>query len=348
MKIAEVGREFIYPFADMAVFAAMVVFALLFALADAAGVFGIWLAIVILPAFFRYAMYLLAARALGQRAPVPGIEEFSLIGNAWALFPTVLLAAFIWLEWKIVVTWSLLPAAWLLLAFFLVYPASIAVLGVTRSPLSSINPLDLWRMVRICGVDYLWIPATVVPVVAALIWMSTLDTPFLLFDIATNFAFFLLFAMTGAVLHAHDVMSEVDIELPQEPSASELYEDLIGERQRVANHAYGFISRGNRDGGFAHIREWLQDETERDQAYLWFFQEMLKWDSRVPALFFAQDFLHQLLGWNMDREALKLISRCLHEDENWRALKVDRLAVQALLDRHGRADLARRMQNTNA
>ena len=146
-------------------------------------------------------------------------------------------------------------------------------------------------------------------------------------------------------MQAHGVVEEVDIELPLESSESDLHADLLGERQRVANHAYGFISRGNRDGGFLHVRQWIEAEVSRDDAYLWFFNEMLKWESRLPALFFAQEVLRQLLNWGMDREALKLVSRCLHEDENWRPRQEDRNDVQALLDRHGREDLLRRMRD---
>jgi hypothetical protein len=316
---------------------------LLFELAEAAGVFGIWLGIIILPAFFRYSLYLLEARAQGHKAPVPGIEEFSLVDNFWALFPAVLLGMFIWLEWRILVNDSPLPAALLLLIFLFVYPASMAVLGVTRSPLASIDPRACWRMVRHCGSDYLWIPAGVVPVTIGVILLARVDTPFLLFDVVSNYAFMLLFTLTGAVLQAHQVMQEVDIDLPLPPTSAELQSDLDTARQRVANHAYGFISRGNRDGGFAHIHHWLQQEIARDEAYAWFFREMLNWELKAPALFFAQDYLRQLLGWNLDREALKLIARCLHEDPDWLPGQDERAAVRALIELQGRNDLARRM-----
>ena len=105
MKISDVGRELIYLLADMAGLVAIVTFALLAALADAAGRLGIWLALIILPAFFRYALYLLDARANGRAAPVPGIEEFSLVDNFWAVFPAVLLGMFIWFEWYIVINY---------------------------------------------------------------------------------------------------------------------------------------------------------------------------------------------------------------------------------------------------
>ena len=312
---------------------------LLAALADAAGRFGIWLALIILPAFFRYELYLLDARANGRAAPVPGIEEFSLVDNFWAVFPAVLLCMFIWFEWYNVINYSMATAKWMLIVFLFVYPASMVVLGVTHSPVASINPLAIWRMVRVCGRDYFWFPAVMVPVVFAVAWISRFDTPFLVLDTVSNFAFVLLFTLTGAVLRANDVIREVDIELPPEQTVAQLAEDLVSERQRVANHAYGFISRGNRAGGFAHIRQWLEQETHRDEAYQWFFQQMLTWENTVPALFFAHEFLNLLLKWNMDREALKLIARCLHEDPRWRPGQEGRDAVQELLQRHGREDL---------
>jgi len=343
MKIEDAGREVAYPFANLAVLLALVMFALLFNLALAAGVLGVWLGFIILPAFFRYALFLLEARAQGHDAPAPGIEAFSLVDNFWAVFPAVLPCAFIWLEWRIMSGGSFALAGGALLAFLLMYPASMAVLAVTRSPLQSVNPLAVWRMVRLCGSDYWWIPGIVVPLTAVLVWLARVDLPFLLFDVAANYVFVLMFTLTGAVLFARDAMQDVEIELALEKTDEESRTDLLAARKRVASHAYGFISRDNRTGGFAHIRQWLEREANRDEAYGWFFREMLTWESKLPALFFAQDFLHQLLCWQMEREALKLISRCLHEDADWLPARDDRPAVRALLEKHGRNDLSRRM-----
>ena len=138
---------------------------------------------------------------------------------------------------------------------------------------------------------------------------------------------------------------EVDIQTPAETDETELAEDLDDERRKVANHAYGFISRGNREGGFAHIRQWIDKEAARDEAYQWFFLEMLKWESREPALFFAQDYLGQLLRWGMDNEALKLIARCLHENPRWKPALADRNDVTELASRLGRNDLIRLLSN---
>jgi len=345
MKATDIARELLYPLTDMAILAAMITFALLAELAEAARILGLWLALIILPAFFRYALYLLEARAHGRSAPVPGIEMFNLFENFWALFPAVLLGAFIALDWHIVVNYSPVAARWLLVLFMFIYPASIAVLGVTRSPLASLNPVAMWRMIRVCGSDYVWIPVVTIPVVFFVGWITRFELPFLVLNFTSNFAFFLLFTLTGAVLQVHDVAKEVDIETPVEATEAELREDLTNQRQKVANHAYGFVSRGNREGGFAHIQQWLQNETDVAEAYHWFFHEMLKWENKDPALFFAQEYLGRLLESEMDNEALKLIARCLHENARWRPLPENRDEVHELTARHGRQDLITQLKN---
>jgi len=165
------------------------------------------------------------------------------------------------------------------------------------------------------------------------------DVPLFLIDLGTSYQIILLFTMTGSVLHANNVAMEVAIPEPLEPTADDLAQDLNDERQKVANHAYGFISRGNRDGGFAHIRQWLEKETAVEEAWQWFFHEMLKWENTNPALFFAQEYLRRLLDWQMDNEALKLIARCLHENQRWRPQPQDMDEVHELALRHGREDL---------
>ena len=110
--------------------------------------------------------------------------------------------------------------------------------------------------------------------------------------------------------------------------------------KQVANHAYGFISRGNRASGLRHIQLHLDDE-DRDDAYAWFFNEMLTWDNSDAALFFAQDYLHRLLETGQSGTALKLITRCLHVDDRFRPHAADRAVVRELAEQFGRDDIAK-------
>ena len=91
MRPSDALREVLYPISDSAIVLAMLVFWLLGSLARAAGLLGIWLAFILLPAFFRYALYLLEACAQGRDAPALGIELFNWAENFWSLFPLLLL-----------------------------------------------------------------------------------------------------------------------------------------------------------------------------------------------------------------------------------------------------------------
>lgn len=339
MTASDIARELLFPLTNMAIVTAMIFFWLLFGLGQKAGLFGIALLFLATPAYLRYLLYLLETRAKGQAAPVPEIAMFNPADNFWSLTPLILIAVGIWSGILFGTKISLFGVMLIGLATMTIIPASLAVLAVTHSPQESLNPAAIVHMIRACGPAYAAVPFAQFLMTMSFVAMFRADVPLLLIELGMSYQIFLMFTMTGAVLRANDVAIQVDIEDPLPPTEKALSADLLKERQRVANHAYGFISRGNRTGGFAHIRQWLEQETHRDEAYQWFFQQMLTWENAVPALFFAQEFLNLLLKWNMDREALKLIARCLHEDPRWRPGQEDRDAVQELLQRHGREDL---------
>ena len=112
----------------------------------------------------------------------------------------------------------------------------------------------------------------------------------------------------------------------------------------MISHAYGFISRGNREGGFAHILDWIQQEADVHAASAWFFTAMMKWESKQPALFYAQTYLAHLLHHDDDTVALKLLSACLHVDSTWRPRSEDRDAVNDLAVKYARKDLLEKLR----
>lgn len=346
MKPTELLREILYPLTDMTIMLAMLVFLLLGSLAGAAGLLGLWLAAILLPAFFRYALYLLEARALGQAAPPPGIELFNWFENFWSLFPLILLVACGWFLSFIANNISNSAALFAGAVMMILFPAPIGILALSRSPVESLNPLALKRLIAACGPQYLWVPAVTAAGFAGVMYLKSIGTPGLLVNAAGIYVYFLLFTLTGALLHAKKVSVRVTIPEPLEPLEEVLEQRLLGERQRVANHAYGFVSRGNRAGGFRHIQQWIDaEEVDIDAARDWFFREMLTWEETDAALFFAQTYLSRLLGRQQDVAAIKLISRCLLENSRFRPLAGDRDAAVALLRRYSRDDLLRQLQD---
>jgi hypothetical protein len=345
MKATDIGRELLYPLTNMAIAIAMIFFWLLFGLAQNARLFGIALLFLTLPAYLRFLLYLLEARANGKSAPVPAIEMFNPADNLWTLTPMIHIAVASWAGILLAKMISPLGAMLFAAAFLVIVPASMAVLAVTHSPAESLNPSAIVRMVRACGTPYFVVPIVLLAMSCLFVLLYLAGVPLILVDLGTSYQIVLLFSMTGAVLHANNVAMQVEIPEPVEPTAEELAQDLNMERRKIANHAYGFISRGNRQGGFAHIRQWLERETAVEEAHQWFFHEMLKWEDKDPALFYAQDYLGSLLRWQMENEALKLIARCLHENPRWRPLPGDRDEVNELALRHGREDFITLLKN---
>ncbi len=89
MTPRELVDELLYPVRSTTMLIVLVSFFLLFELIGAARMLGIWLAIIVVPAFFRYLLLVAEARASGLDAQPPGIELFTLGGNLWTLFPVV-------------------------------------------------------------------------------------------------------------------------------------------------------------------------------------------------------------------------------------------------------------------
>ncbi len=323
----------------MAVVLALITFLLLEMLAEVAGPLGIWLAIVIVPAYFRYLLYLLEARANGRDAPSPGIELFNWVENFWSLFPLVLLCLLIWGEYflarNLPFAVAVIPGV---LVLFL-YPASMAALAVTRSPVESLDPVALLRVIRACGRDYLLVPMAIIATSLLISYLVYLDAPTMLTRAATMYASFLMFTLTGRVLHEHAVAIPVELPPQRQPDARQLDAARTRERTNVLNHAYGFVSRGNRQGGLQHLYRWLDHEANADEAYRWFFAEMLKWESKEAALLLAQKYLNWLLSQSRDTDALKLISRCVLENARFKPLPEDRDAALAAAERLGNDDL---------
>jgi hypothetical protein len=343
MRPSDALREVLYPISDSAIVLAMLVFWLLGSLARAAGLLGIWLAFVLLPAFFRYALYLLEARAHGRDAPALGIELFNWVENFWSLFPLLLMlfaAQFVYF-----VATQISSEAAILISVLLCFllPASMGILGVTRSPFASISPIAISKLIKTMGPSYLWAPAATAAVAAPLYVAVRAGLPPFFANLGGIYVFFMGFTLTGALLKYREIDAQIDIPEPLEADEDELAQVRATERSKIANHAYGFVSRGNRSGGLQHIRSWLDENDQSEEATNWFINEMFKWESPDAALLLAQEHIGQLLAEERDVACIKLLSRCLLADERFRPQPGERDAIIDLLRRHGRQDLLRQI-----
>jgi hypothetical protein len=339
MKPADLFREIVYPLTNVATLVPMIVSWLLFSVAGFFGLFGLFVFIVTLVPFMGYLMKLLEARAHNKEAPAFDAELMALFGNGWALFPLVIVVLLGWVQFAVAQRFS--PTAAFVVVFLsgILLPASLGVLSVTRAPLQGLNPFALAQFIKSTATDYLLLIVTLdaVALILYLLLLSGVSSFWLGFGLV--YLAFLLYSMTGAVTGSHRLTEKIHIAAPLGASTVQSQRELIGARQGVLNHAYGFVSRGNRAGGLAHIQTRIDSEADQDEANHWFFNEMLKWEDPGAALFFAQSYLHLLLSQQREPAALKLLSQCFFANSQFRPAEEDRAEVVELAARHGRNDL---------
>ncbi|HSD69854.1 MAG TPA: hypothetical protein VLB07_09880 [Woeseiaceae bacterium] len=349
MKPSELAREIAYPLTQAVMLLALLFFSGLLLLANRAGLLGMFLLLIAAPAFARYLLAILDARTHGRQPEPPSLEMFSLVDSLWTLFPLVPVAAVVWLEILLsgepgTGNTRAMIAASPMLAFVVLMPASLTILTMTRSPLASINPLLIGRVMARSAPAYLLIPLAMIAVSAALHGLSLAGLPAALLDLGVAYQLFLLCSLTGAVMHRAGIEVEVDIPDARAIDQPAQERKLLEERQAVANHAYGFISRGNRDGGLKHIRDGIDAETDVDDAWRWYFEEMSRWESNDAVLFFAQAYLGRLLRLCQEAEALRVVTRCLHRNPRFRPWDEDRELLSSLLKRRNRQDLLAQLE----
>jgi putative membrane protein insertion efficiency factor len=112
------------------------------------------------------------------------------------------------------------------------------------------------------------------------------------------------------------------------------------QREHALNRAYGIISRGNRDGGFAVLDEYAAAEPSRVAVETYFFHQMLRWQLGDVPLFYAQRLLGDLLDAGEETAAMKVCLRCLQQNPAFRPLLNDVPRLRAVALKLGNTEVA--------
>jgi hypothetical protein len=296
------------------------VFYALLLLAIKAGFLGIWLAIVIIPALFRFLIIVAERRANGLEVEAPGIELFSLGGNLWTLFPTVPIAALL-VSAAIAANWGMAGQLVLAIGWLTIFPTIMAVLVITNSLLQSLNPQAWLLFIRSTGANYLYAP--LILVLAACVLLLPPIVPLWLRLLLWLYLAVAFYSLVGGLVRETGLLNEVAIPDPARVAAAKLSLQLHKARARELNHAYALISRDNRNGGLGHLVSAIKSDLDPDEAWSWYFRAMLRWEHTDPALYFGQRYLGYLLDTGQNVKAVKLILRCRLQNASFRPLPED-------------------------
>ena len=318
MKPSEFIREFLTPAIVPPVLFALILFFALIEIALLGRMFGLVIALVlaaqlivfVLPALLRYLMVVLQARAYGREPEALDIDLLSWVGNIWTLFPIVHVAAFVY---AVYITGSYFGGAAALsvaVAYAMVLPASLIVLAVSHSALSSLNPVTVFELVKRCGFAYLIGPAFVIAATWVVIRINVVFNIDILTEFTSLYLIFAAFAIFGGMVRPLKLERELDIPMPASIDEETERDRHLLERTMVLNHAYGIVSRGNRAQGLDHIYKSLADDPNDEAGWAWFLDNMLRWENPEAALAFAQQYVHEMLSYGKNVKAVKIMMRC--------------------------------------
>lgn len=338
MRPTNIVKAIFYPLTEPGVAMTLLLLWMLVAFGIWGGTMGLFLLILVIPAVFRYQMIILEARARGEPPSTLDAEFFNWTGNAWNLFPVpvalLLVWGTIWTGENFGIGWAV-PVILFASVFF---PASVAVLVITHSPLQSLNPVALGRLLNRCRAT-IWI-ASVFLLLSVWLILLTGELPVPLANLVQMYLMFALFSLIGSLVEPYGLVADISIPDALEPKAEEIAADIEKERTAILNHAYGFVSRGNRAGGFKHITEWAAACPDPAAAWAWFFKGMLAWENQQHALFFAQLYIHDMLQHGENIPALKVVMRCRLVSERFRPLSEDLPALILAAETSGNIELA--------
>ena len=292
-----------------------------------AGLFGLWLGILLLISLGRYCYAVLRATAQGrENLPAVSIDSFNPIGNVmvlWhiVLFPGLILATAPWQPTGSIV--AILVAC--------IFPASAALMGLTWNLAHSLRPSALLGVARTIGSDYLLLVIAYVGIFLGVSILLTWVVPQLMIVTAIfafmfeTWALLASFALIGSVIRTH----RHDFEIPGEivPREEELLELRDKEWRRDLDRAYASIRSGLVASGYDTLHKLVEENQNSLDINHWLVENLFDWEEKKYALEVAAKLIPRLEATGNITGALELYRRCRHYDASF---SVARKTIEAL------------------
>jgi hypothetical protein len=293
-------------------------YGLLLAIAGAAGLFGIWLGVLLTLSLWRYSYQVLRAVARGQREIAPPeletlnpVGEFRLVVH-FVAFPLLVVALRTVMPFGDDPSGEALNAAAVLVVLAL-FPASAMAIALTASLEAAFDPRGVWRIIARLGRSY-W---TLVVALLGLLLATELVSAELLSTIAFGgvlrpmlgvWAVLTAFALIGTLLRAnrHQFQIPGDHETDEERRSRLLRE----EWRRDLDLAYGSIRSGLVAEGYQTLRKLTARHADGAEVCYWLFENMVDWEDRRHALWLAEGMIGRHCEAGELYPALELFSRC--------------------------------------
>jgi hypothetical protein len=295
--------------ANPTVIVTAIVYGFLLTLAGAAGLFGLVLRVLITLSLFRYGYTILRNVANGwTHFPPPDIESTNPFGQFTVVVHAVLFGTLLFL----LATTPLIDPAlrWPLLAIVAaVFPASAAIMAMTRSAGAALSPGAIASLIGDLGGDYVKLLLASALLSAATAIASTLPWYLGVFaEMVAVWTSLALFLATGATLRAH--RRELELMEGIDDAEQRDEREQQAEWQRILDRAYASVRSGLPAQAYRTIKELIDSDGDSLAVYQWTFNGMLAWDDPRHAAMLGERFAKRLWEEGRKHDALELAQRC--------------------------------------
>jgi hypothetical protein len=303
---------------DPTILVSAAVYGLLSLVVSQAGLFGIWLGVLLFFSIWRYCYTLLRVVAQGhKRIPAPDIESFNPVGE-WGVFGHMVLYPGLFVASLLYPPTGMIVAVLVAIAF----PASAALMGITSNLPHSLSPAAMAEIAKTLGTDYLALVLSYVAVLAGSFIVISLLFSFaglvalLLSFVVEYWGMFSAFALVGAALRAH----RHDFEIPGElvPREEEALMHQHEEWKKSLDIAYASFRSGLNVAGYNTLRKLVDENGDSLEINHWLVENMFEWHDKKYALEVVAKLMPRLLAANDSAAGLELYQRCRRRAPNFR------------------------------
>lgn len=309
-------RQFVQVLRDPVLLLCAATLAALLTLADAAGLAGLWLAVLLACAVARYPYAITRSAAAGERElPPSALEDFNPAGEPAILAHAGLLFALA------AASVRLLDGSWSLGAIVVlcaVAPVSIAVMAMTASLQSAVNPVELSRVLIILGEDYLWLLVFLVGLYAlarvagSVIGLAPVER------FASIYVLLAGFAAIGRLLHQRRF--DLDF-VPLSAADRREYRDRVEAAAAMGaamDRVYALLRSGATERAWAAVNEVLAGENDGLETWEAVYERLRSWRMQPHTSAFAREFVTALLEQGQTQRALEVTEERLRQDCDFR------------------------------
>lgn len=279
------------------------------------GLLGFPLRIMILLSLWRYGYFVLWTAARGSRyLPPPGPETMRPISETSLMlhFVFVFLLLFLLVSTPFLGSGLWTVPRWILVgAVMVAFPASTAIMGITRNLGAALHPTHIATVIRVLGATYWKLAAAAVGLAmfeAGVESVFDSGLALLVTDVVAVWTVLAFFALTGAAVGRH--RDDFDFPGEVEQRAERDTKDRQGAWQRRLDAAYTSLRSELPAQGYRTIKELLADEGESLEIYQWVFNKMLDWEDKTHAAQLGEKFVAHLLAEGRAHAALELAQQC--------------------------------------